>query len=283
MRFTLALLLVVAPGSVLAQPSSESREINVTLQKSQPQGTGNAEEGGTYVLNRGGALRISNVSGDVAITGYDGATVQVRIIKTGRDQDLVEVEDNSTRNLVDLKVKYRCQNTCDAGLNFEVQVPVQLDLELDTIKSVSGNVKVQDFAGNARVRSASGDVRLQNMSGNLDALSASGNVELINVQGSEIKGQSSSGDVLVQLAQILPGANLRFSSSSGDVRVTAPRTLNAEVSLSTSSGAVQTTFGLTVQSNRYGSQSQAQGTVGTGGSTLRATSSSGSVSLKSVP
>lgn len=283
MRPTLALLLVFLAGPVLAQDLPSPKQINVTLTKSQSAGSGSEGGKGTtqdYALNQGGAIRIRNVSGDITIAGYDGSTVQVKVVKTGRDQDLVEVEDSSSSSALDLKVKYRCTNYCDAGLNFYVKVPRRLAVELDNISNASGDITIEDFVGVVRVRSASGNVRLRDVEGSLDASTASGDVQLINVIGTDIKGQSASGNVQAQLFQISPGASLRFNSASGDVRVAAPSLLDAQVTLSSTTGEVRTNFPLTVQTDRYTSGQQARGTLGKGGSTLRATTATGTVFLQ---
>src|SRR5689334_11832083 len=76
-----------------------------------------------YRVSPGGQVKVNNISGDVVVTGYDGDSVIVTGIKKGRDRDLIEVEDRSGSNSVDVGVKYPKNCNCDASIRFEVQVP----------------------------------------------------------------------------------------------------------------------------------------------------------------
>ncbi len=44
-----------------------------------------------YNLPAGGQISVTNISGDVKVTGYDIGYIQVIATKVGRDRDLVQV------------------------------------------------------------------------------------------------------------------------------------------------------------------------------------------------
>src|SRR5689334_16470472 len=77
----------------------------------------------SYPLGPGGEINIRSVSGNVVVTGYDGETVIVSGFKEGRDRDLVEVEDLSSGNRIDVRSRYPRNGNTNASVNFEVQVP----------------------------------------------------------------------------------------------------------------------------------------------------------------
>src|SRR3954463_11248866 len=77
----------------------------------------------SFNLAPGGSITIKNVSGDINISGYDGATVEVTAYKEGRDRDQVSVENLSTAGHVSLRADYADHCDCDASLRFEVKVP----------------------------------------------------------------------------------------------------------------------------------------------------------------
>jgi DUF4097 and DUF4098 domain-containing protein YvlB len=72
---------------------------------------------------------------------------------------------------------------------------------------------------------------------------------------------------------------MNFSSASGDVRVSMPSNLDADVSLSTVSGSVKTDFPIEIEKDRWGAGSRAKGKLGSGTRILKITSASGDVSL----
>jgi len=59
----------------------------------------------SYAVGAGGRVRVGNISGDVIVTGYNGDTIMIRGYKEGRDRDRVQVEDLSSADRVDGRVK----------------------------------------------------------------------------------------------------------------------------------------------------------------------------------
>jgi DUF4097 and DUF4098 domain-containing protein YvlB len=112
----------------------------------------------TFTLGPDGTVSIKNISGDVAVTGYEGEVVVVKGFREGRDRDKIQVVDNSGANRVDISVSYPERCDCDASIRFEVQVPTSVRYRFDAISSVSGDVKVSGVAGSLKARSVSGNV-----------------------------------------------------------------------------------------------------------------------------
>jgi DUF4097 and DUF4098 domain-containing protein YvlB len=235
----------------------------------------------SYTLAPNATVQIKNVSGDVKITGYEGSAVAVAAYKEGRDREMVEVEDASGPGGISLSVSYPRNCNCDASVRFEVRVPRSLSLNFNKISTASGNLSASGVTGTLRLSTASGNVTIENVSGRVDASSASGNVSVREAAGS-VSASSASGDVEAELTRIDGAEDMKFSSASGDVRVRAPQSLDASVSLSTATGTVETDFPLEVKRNEYGPGMSAKGRLGGGARMLRISSASGSVSLKSI-
>lgn len=231
-----------------------------------------------YELGAGGHINIHSVSGDVTITGYNGSTVVVTAVKTGRDRDRVEVEDLSGGDRIDVRSRYPERCNCDASINFTVQVPRGVKYSFDKISSASGDIKISGVAGDINGRSASGDVTIEEVEGNISASSASGDVRVNRAIGT-VNARSASGDVEVDLAGINGAGSMEFTSASGNVRVKAPADLDAEVEMSCTSGDLKTDFALAVNEPEHGSRRSAHGRLGSGARSLKIRSSSGSVSL----
>lgn len=215
----------------------------------------------SYKVGAGSKVQIANVSGDVIVSGYDGDSIIVRAFKKGDDRDQVEVEDRSTANRVDLAARYPKNCRCDASIRFEVQVPRSVSYEFEAISSVSGDVNVGD------------------VSGQLTASSVSGNVQVKSVRGL-VNASSVSGDVDVDITRLEGAKDMKFTSVSGDVSVRLPSSLDAEISMSSFSGSIETDFPIEVREGKHGTGNSARGRVGGGSRSLGMTSVSGDLSLK---
>ncbi len=231
----------------------------------------------SYEVGQGGSISVRNVSGDVIVTGYEGETVLILGFKEGRDRDLVQVEDNSGGNRVDVRARYPENCDCTASIRFEVKVP-RASYKFDQISSASGDVEVTGVSGDLRAKSTSGNVTVKGVTGAVNASSTSGNVHVGEINGT-VSGKSTSGNVEVEIAQLSGAGDMDFASTSGNVRVKLPANLDADVRMSTTSGGLKTDFPLTIEEPERGHGRRAAGRVGGGSRNLRLSSTSGSVSL----
>ncbi len=232
-----------------------------------------------YPLGAGGEISISAVSGDVRVIGYDGSTVIVTGKKHGRDKELVEVEDLSTSSRIELRTHYPKNCNCNASIDFELQVPRGVKYHFDKLSSASGDISVSDVTGDLKAKSASGDLHIIRVRGEIVASSASGDVEVKDVMGM-VNAQSASGDVAVDITRLEGNGSMEFKSASGDVSVKIPANLDADVSMSTLSGSLNTDFPLQVSERESSPGSRAQGRIGNGSRQLHLSSVSGDVSLR---
>jgi hypothetical protein len=225
------------------------------------QATGQAQDfHHSYSIGAGGQIRIHNISGDVKISGYSGGSIMVSAYKEGPDQDMVQVEDTSKGNLLELKVQYLKSGTCRASIRFELQVPKSIEYKFDDIASVSGNVVLEDVSGMIKAESVSGNVYLRDVTGTVNA-------------------HSVSGDVKAEIGRFQGTGDLKFSSVSGNVYLKAPADLDADIKMSSISGSVKTDFPIEIRKPQYGPGKSASGRLGAGSHNLRLSSISGNVNL----
>ncbi|HXG64566.1 MAG TPA: DUF4097 family beta strand repeat-containing protein [Blastocatellia bacterium] len=215
----------------------------------------------SYNLGEGGRIRIGSVSGDVTVTGYEGNAIVVTAYKTGRDRDMVDIEDRSGGNRVDVRTRYPENCNCDASVRFEVQVPRSIRYDFEGISSVSGSVKVSSVRGRLHASSVSGSVTVRDVSGT-------------------VKASAVSGDVDVEISQLEGTDDMKFSSVSGNVDVRLPSSLDAEIEMSSLSGSLTTDFPIEIRRKEYGPGTSARGRVGDGTRQLKMSSVSGSINLK---
>lgn len=249
-----------------------------------------------YQLNPGGTISISNVSGKISLTGSRNSSISVVAYREGRDKNVVEIVDQSTPDHVSLKAQYPSGGgNYDASTRFVLQVPSGTQYQFNKLSTASGDIEVTNVAGEISVNTASGSITISQIEGNVNANAASGDVKVAQVHGivkanaasgdvtvSGVAGlvtaNSASGDVNVDLTRIEGNGDLKFSSASGNVTVTAPMDLDAQVSMSTASGSIKSDFPLTIEDLESHGQ-KAYGRLGGGIVKLSASTASGDLRL----
>jgi len=233
----------------------------------------------SYRIGAGGTISIRNVSGNVVVTGYDGDSITVLGRREGRDAELVDVEDRSSSNSIDLRVRYPRNCNCDASITFEVRVPSSVRYLFSNLSSASGDIVVKNVTGDLDAKSASGNVHVDGIRGDVDARSASGNVRVGDNEG-RVSAHSASGNVEVTITRLDASGDMEFESASGNVDVRLPASVDATVRMSTLSGDLDTDFAIDMREAKFGPGKTAEGQIGSGAHSLRLHSVSGNVTLR---
>jgi len=213
-----------------------------------------------YLLTREGQIHIENVLGDVIVKGYKGTEIEAVARIKGADSNSIEILDLSLGNRVEIRIRPTQFKPVDARVQFEIRVPNSIEFNFTRLFSFGGHVEVSDIMGRLRAESVRGNVVLKDVRGLVSASSFSGNVKM------EIsKGRDRN--------------NMRFSSVSGNIDISAPSDLDALIEMSSESGMLKTDFPLEIIASRYGPGRSARGRLGEGKQILRIRSVTGRVSL----
>ncbi len=213
-----------------------------------------------YDLPADGQILIGNFLGNVKIEGYAGTGVEIKAYKKGPDRDLIQINDLSVNNRIELMSRFPPFYSGTSTVDFEVRVPSSVEYNFTRLSSFGGNVEVSHVMGRLR------------------AESVRGNVEVKDVRG-QVSASSISGNVSAEIDRVQEAGNMTFRSISGNVEVSAPSNLDALVEMSTASGMLKTDFPIDVQERRYGPGREARGRLGSGKLILWINSQSGRVSL----
>ena len=166
-------------------------------------------------------------------------------------------------------------HTADGSLSLS---GIQGSLDLHT---ADGAVDVSDTTGSLRLKSSDGSVRIHNATGTLETHSADGGVH-IDGRFSQLQVHTGDGALDLTLAE---GSQLtapsRIEGSDGYVRIHLPRTLAADLDVSTSDGGLDCQLPVTTIGKQPTSDShhQIHGKLNGGGTDLAIKTSDGGVQI----
>jgi DUF4097 and DUF4098 domain-containing protein YvlB len=207
----------------LAQPMWAQNDNKVTVPLSDP--------------SRPVTLRAHLVSGSITVKGADVKEVVVEAKARGGEEHAggradgmkripmtstglnIEAENNNVRISTD-----SYQRTID----LTITVPIHTSVSLHSVND--GNIVVSGVDGDFDVNNVNGEVDLKNIGGSVVA-------------------HALNGHVVANLNRIDPTKPMAFSSLNGDIDVTFPADLKANVSLRTDNGEVYSDFDVKVLPN----------------------------------
>jgi DUF4097 and DUF4098 domain-containing protein YvlB len=146
------------------------------------------------------------------------------------------------------------------------------------IKLTSGDLVLEDVAGDVFIKAVSGDLTVSRIKGSIEADAVSGDIDLRDVSGARtIEVKTVSGDV-TYVGAIVAGGRYELGTHSGDVRMAIPAGSAFDLEANTFNGTIETDFEIKVVGKI--SPREIRGTVGSGGATISLKSFSGDVELK---
>jgi len=264
-------------------------------------------------LEPGGSLRLNNIIGKIEVCGWDKNTVQIKAvkqvrkvfdrleaqklmdemeIKINKSGDRVEIETVFPRHIqIDgndgwLKVLYkisRFPESCEGewvplAILYEIKLPRNTDVNLYT---AIGEIEVCDMDGDLEVKSVIGSLDLLRLEGDLRADLSIGEIKLKQVRGS-VTADAGTGEIKAVFDQVEEGKNIDLSLLLGDIRLTLPASLAADLDISTGLGALDLDF---PTSNIEGKlrKRKIKGKINGGGPQITVRSSLGQVKIKELP
>lgn len=233
----LALLFVLAGIGIVAIFTinnvggylEEQSRVTVTAEESQSL---EVEEGPVSLI-------VNDEAGDVAVTGGEGDTVEIQVVKTGNaptltraelDLENIEYSVNQDGNQITIMytIDHISTNHIDT-VDFIITVPDETSVDIET---GFGEVSVSNIIGDAMIKNDFGDVTIDNIEGALSVNSQSGTMEISAVTAGVQDIEVDSGFGQVTLEQI-SGRHINITSSSGNitlnnVRATGDLNTNSE-------------------------------------------------------
>ncbi|WP_343487448.1 DUF4097 family beta strand repeat-containing protein [Allomuricauda sp. d1] len=186
-----------------------------------------------------GVLEVEQISGSITVVAYDGTEV---IVKASISEGLgdcadcgrkgmkkisgssVNISGEENGNVVEIHNEIWNKKT-----DLDIKVPKNFSLKLGTVND--------------------GDIYVEGVNGEMEISNVNGHITLKDVSGSATT-DTTNGEVKVNFNSIKNGADMAFSSFNGNVEVTFPSSLKANVKAKSDMGDIYTDFDMAVIENK---------------------------------
>jgi len=197
-----------------------------------------------------GKLKVHLIDGSITVNGYDGKEVKVTAVGKGSKQHkqrskngLKRIDNTSLSFTVeerDNTVYVKKLPNASAATDFEVQVPRNFSVDLKTLNN--------------------GTISVNNVDGTHEASNLNGKINMTNVGGSVV-ADALNHNITVSFRRITPNTTMMFSSLNGDVDVTFPKDLKANINAKSDFGSVYTDFEIQLDRSKQRSETTSKNGV----------------------
>ncbi len=189
--------------------------------------------------SRPAVLEIALFSGDIEVEGYDGNEVIIVADAPLRDPDRPEeARPDGLRRVQTSSVGLTVEegdNKVTVRMDFS---PRNVDLSIRAPRRTSVHANLVN-GGDVSIRNVTGEHELQNVNGDVEATDVSGSAVL----------NSTNGDVRATFAAVAADRPMSFTSFNGDVDVSLPANLAADLLVTSQQGDVFTDFDFVERQN----------------------------------
>jgi DUF4097 and DUF4098 domain-containing protein YvlB len=213
-------------------------------------------------------LTVESSNGYVIVESAETTGVSVTAKLRSRADTLEKAEERVEALVVDmiqtgdnLLLRYRSSDQpLDvrkySGVSFEVTVPAQADVEVDTsngaitvrgiegkfnLDTSNGAIDIDDLVGVVLADTSNGRIDVNGFRGSLDLETSNGAIDVVNVEAS-IDARTSNGRI--NFAGVLMGDNNDLRTSNGAIEVKVAADASITVDASTSIGSISTNLAL---------------------------------------
>jgi len=185
-----------------------------------------------------GTVTVSIINGSISVRAYNGnqVVVEARIREKLVDEEREPGEKAKGLRLIrvntpGLSVNENNNNmavtasTWRQSVDLEIQVPANTSLKLSTMDN--------------------GDITVDGVSGEIEADNKNGKIVLTNIAGAAV-AHTMNGEVVATFRSVSPDKPMSFSSWNGDIDVTLPAAVKADLKMKTRDGDVYSDFDIQI-------------------------------------
>lgn len=192
-------------------------------------------------------VEVSLVSGSIEVEAYDGAEVLVEASAGARG-------DDDDRGRAEREGLRRITNT-STGLSVE-EKDNQVSIHTESWRRATDvAIRVPRHASLKLATVNNGDISITGVDGEIEATNVNGSIRLEGVSGSAVVN-TVNGGVTAVFRQVTADKAMSFTTLNGDVDVTLPAGVKADVRLATDNGDVYSDFDLDVRPSALPTESE---------------------------
>ena len=231
-------------------------------------------------------LEAELLEGTIKVVGYDGAEVLVDVRFESEERQAGHHEEHEGLRRIP---------SISGGLTLEEdenRVSIETDWSHDEIHL---EVRVP-FQTSARLEGVNGDwIEVEGVAGKHELSHVNGDIRATGLRGSVV-ADSTNGDITIELAEVSPDAPMSFTTFNGDIDLSLPAGLSADLRLQSSQGEIYTDFDVQTKPTQARIEREEQkggyrvrierevlGSIGGGGRELRIKTVNGDVYLRRLP
>ena len=182
-------------------------------------------------------LQANLMNGSIKVVGYQGKEIVIDVQQDSENNEDSRQSGSGMRRIasgggLDLKAEEKSNRvTVHTGVNSR---PIHLVIK---VPQDGASLKLGSING--------GDIMVENVNGEMEINNANGAIRLSKVGGSVV-ANTINGDVEVSFVKVDPNAPMAFSTLNGNVDVTFPADLKANMKMRSDRGEMFTDFDLAV-------------------------------------
>ncbi len=187
-----------------------------------------------------GKLKVHLINGSISVIGYPGNEVIVEatpVIESHKGNN--KQTKNGLKRIVSNGIRFSAEefdNTVkikgadwNKTIDFKIKVPLKFSLDLKTLND--------------------GDIYVENVTGEFEISNLNGAVDMKDINGSVVADALNEG-VTISFNKVNEGEPMAFSSLNGDLEVTFPSGINADIRAKTDNGNLYTDFEIDVDKQK---------------------------------
>lgn len=223
----------------------------------------------SFEVNPGARISLENINGEIIINGGSGDTVKLIARKKAEKQeylDKLKVVVDADKDYVRIETRHPKGESSwfnwggDGGGSVSYELTVPVDVNLDEIETVNGDVEIASVSGKVKASTVNGSLNVSGLQSDVDLETVNGSVE-------------ASFDTLGE------GQRVSADAVNGKIVIILPKNASARVNAETVNGSIDADdFGLEPEKGFVGRD--LSGEIGDGGARISLDTVNGSIKIK---
>lgn len=230
-------------------------------------------------LKSDGTFSLRNVNGSITITTWKEEKVEIKAIKSTKDDPdklkEVKIEVEATPDSVSVDTIYPKGRNIRVKVKYEVKVPEGVNL--DKIISVNGSVYISGPVGNTGASTTNGNIKVDGAKGALSLSTTNGKIEAVNVRG-ELDAHTTNGSIVLEMLSFEDSVKARTVNGGITLRCGSLEKVDADLKARTVNGRISLDLPVTFQSIKK-SRHSLEGQIGQGGPEISLRTVNGSIKI----